>query len=102
MKPTRLTPAAIDEILEVKKLVNELYANVMSAYILNDSDTLAKAAAIEDSIDDFTHLMENNHIARLSAQVCTPDVGAHYLSLSSNVERIADHFMNVAKVITHL
>lgn len=96
------TPAAIDEILEVKKLVNELYANVMSAYIFNDRDALAKAAAIEDSIDDFTHLMEDNHIARLSAQVCTPDVGAHYLSLSSNVERIADHFMNVAKVITHL
>lgn len=96
------TPAAIDEILEVKKKVNELYANVMSAYIFNDRDALARAAAIEDSIDDFTHLMEDNHIARLSAQVCTPDVGAHYLSLSSNVERIADHFMNVAKVITHL
>jgi phosphate uptake regulator len=29
----------------------------------------------------------------------TPSVGAHYLSLSSNAERIADHLINIAKSI---
>lgn len=29
----------------------------------------------------------------------TPSIGAHYLSLSSNAERIADHLINIAKSI---
>ena len=40
--------------------------------------------------------MAANHIARLDAGVCTPDVGAQYLSLASNAERVADHLVNVA------
>jgi phosphate uptake regulator len=36
------------------------------------------------------------HIARLEKGACTADVGALYLALASNVERVADHFINVA------
>ena len=46
--------------------------------------------------------MEDNHIKRLSKGVCAPEVGAQYLSLSSNAERIADHLINVAKSIRSL
>ena len=40
--------------------------------------------------------MSSNHINRLAHGVCTADVGALYLALTSNVERISDHFINVA------
>ena len=43
--------------------------------------------------------MEENHISRLEKGICTPVVGAQYLSLSSNSERIADHLINVAKTM---
>ena len=29
--------------------------------------------------------------------ICSPDVGALYLELASNAERIGDHLVNVAK-----
>jgi len=31
--------------------------------------------------------------------ICTSDIGAQYMSLASNAERVADHFINVAKTI---
>ncbi|MBR3303406.1 MAG: hypothetical protein IKI67_04395 [Bacteroidales bacterium] len=39
---------------------------------------------------------------RMANGICTPSVGAQYLSLSSDVERIADHLINVAKSIRQL
>ena len=43
--------------------------------------------------------MTENHIRRLGGGLCTATVGAHFLALSSNAERVADHFMNVAKTV---
>jgi phosphate:Na+ symporter len=43
--------------------------------------------------------MESQHIQRLVAGQCTPQVGAEYISLAQNAERVADHFINVGKSI---
>ena len=43
--------------------------------------------------------MTERHIERLEKGECSPEVGAQFLSLSSTVERIADHYVNVAKTI---
>ncbi len=71
----------------------------MSAYENCDKTSLKKAYEIEEEIDRFTARMAENHIVRLNENACTPEVGAQYLSLSANVERIADHYINVAKTI---
>ncbi len=93
---------AIMEINTLQKLVSELYSFAVKAYEDEDFEALKQANAVEEKIDDFTKMMEDNHISRLSAGVCTPKVGSQYLSLSSNVERIADHLVNVAKSIRSL
>ena len=43
--------------------------------------------------------MAQTHIDRLNEGLCTPSVGAQYLSLSSNVERVADHLINVGNTV---
>ncbi len=90
------------EILELQSLVHSLYGCVIKAYSYNDRQALASAYEIEEKIDGFTAGMTESHIERLSANDCTPEVGAQYLSLSANVERIADHFINIAKSIKAL
>lgn len=90
------------EILELQSLVHSLYGCVIKAYSYNDRQALATAYEIEEKIDGFTAGMTESHIERLSANDCTPEVGAQYLSLSANVERIADHFINIAKSIKAL
>lgn len=93
---------ALNEILQLKDLIHKLYDKAIEAYKTEDLTVMAEANVIEEQIDDFTKMMEDNHISRLSAGVCTPNVGAHYLELSSNSERIADHLINVAKSIRNL
>ena len=43
--------------------------------------------------------MEENHIMRLNRGICTAIVGSQYMSLASNSERVADHFINMGKMV---
>ncbi len=87
------------EISQMKALLHRLYAFAMDAYTNENLEALDQANAIEEEIDDYTKRMEDGHIARLEKGICTPTVGAQYLELSSNAERIADHMINIAKSI---
>lgn len=73
----------------------------MDAYENEDMASFRQAEAVEDHIDDFTKGMEQSHIERLNEGICTATVDAQYLSLASNLERIADHLINVGKTINH-
>ena len=63
------------------------------------SDDAVGAYEIEERVDDVAEQMTANHIKRLSDGECTPEVGTQYLSLATNAERVADHYINVAKSI---
>lgn len=93
---------ALAEINRLRLLINKLYAEAMSAYSNENVVALEQANAIEDQIDDFTKAMEEQHIQRLSDGICSPLIGAQYLTLTTNAERVADHLINVAKSIRNI
>lgn len=90
---------AIADIEKVRLLIQELYNDVMYCYTNIDLEVLKKAFDVEEQIDQLTDQMVDAHIKRLNNGTCTAGVGAEYLLLVSNAERIADHFMNVGKTI---
>ena len=90
------------EISQLKELLHRLYEKALTAYRDEDLSALEKANEIEEEIDDYTRRMEEGHIARMEKGICTPSVGAQYLELSSNAERMADHMINLAKSIRSL
>ena len=91
--------SAVAEIKYLEEHIHALFTNAMKAYIDFDKNALDKAEEFENQVDNITNRMEDNHIIRLNDGVCSPLVGAQYLSLSINAERIADHFMNIAHTI---
>ena len=94
---------AVSEILKMEQLILALYKETMQAYHKLDLKALERANQIEEEeIDDYTEQMERNHIDRLVKGACTPSVGAEYLSLAQNSERIGDHLTNVGKTIRDL
>lgn len=93
---------AIAEIMKLEQMILNLYKETLQAYHKLDLEALERANKIEDEIDDFTDTMGRNHIERLVHGVCTPSVGAKYLSLAQNSERIADHLINIGKTIRDL
>ncbi|MBO4551806.1 MAG: Na/Pi cotransporter family protein, partial [Candidatus Methanomethylophilaceae archaeon] len=90
---------AIADIEKVRLLIQELYDSVMKSYSEVDLEELKRAFDIEEKIDVLTDQMVDDHIERLNNGTCTAGVGAEYLLLVSNAERIADHFLNVGKTI---
>ena len=90
------------EISQLKTLLHQLYDLAIISYQNENFAALGKANIVEEEIDDYAQRMEAGHISRMEKGICTPSVGAQYLELSSNAERIADHLINLAKSIRTL
>lgn len=95
----RFSEKAVSEIEELERLIRTLYEQVMLAYKDNDLAALDKSYAVEEQVDELAERMANNHVSRLSSGECTAEIGTQYLCVSTNVERVADHYINVAKVV---
>ena len=91
--------SAVSEVTYMAENIEKLYKEVMKAYADKDKNALSTAYSIEEEVDYITTRMEENHIVRLNQGICTAIVGAQYMSVASNSERIADHFINVGKMI---
>ncbi len=86
---------AVEEIKEVQGYVNDIYNIVADVYKKYDKSKVKKAEVIEEKVDVFTKKMEENHIDRMNKGECNAAVGAQYLQLASDVERVSDHLMNI-------
>lgn len=91
--------SAISEIAYMQEHIEKLFEKVIRAYTMKDKEALDEAYKIEDEVDRITSRMEENHIIRLNRGICTAIVGSQYMSLASNSERIADHFINMGKMV---
>ena len=86
---------ALKEIDELEGLINELYQVSVDIYNTGNRVKFLKAKAIEEQIDQLTGSMADKHIERLNAGICSANVGAQYLKLASDAERIGDHLINI-------
>lgn len=101
MEADKLTfsPKAISEIQTLKATITNLYDEVMKTYKEDTLDYIDKVNEYEESVDRQKEEMGEHHIERMNKGECTPEVGAIYLSLSSNAERVADHMTNIAYAV---
>lgn len=91
--------SAVSEVAYMREHIEALFDKVIRAYTKKDKDALQEAYKIEDEVDKITTRMEENHIIRLNKGICTAIVGSQYMSLASNSERVADHFINMGKMV---
>jgi phosphate:Na+ symporter len=81
-----------------KHIVNALEISIESF----ESDDIKKAESImgiEDRIDSLEKELRASHIRRLNNGACSATVGAVFLDIISNFERIGDHATNIAEVV---
>lgn len=91
--------SAISEVAYMQEHIEKLFEEVIKAYSTKDKEALSRAYQVENQIDRITTRMGENHILRLNQGICTAVVGSQYMSLASNSERVADHFINVGKMV---
>ena len=91
-----------EEIEQMREGVFSVYQSAMKAYMDINLDALEEANRYEELVDQLTEQMADRNVARLSNNEYNPVMGAEYLELASDSERIADHLINVGKTIRTL
>ncbi len=81
-----------------KYIVNALEISIES-FENNDIKKAKSIMGIENRIDSLEKELRASHIRRLNNGVCGATVGAVFLDIISNFERIGDHATNIAEVV---
>ncbi|MBR6692934.1 MAG: Na/Pi cotransporter family protein [Clostridia bacterium] len=95
-KNLSLSNGAKLQLEEAKAHLKTLYADAMETFTKRDKSLLAKVDITEKAMDDLKVSMETKHVARMEEGRCSAEVGAIFLSLASQLERVADHMTNIA------
>jgi phosphate:Na+ symporter len=90
------------ELEQLREKIDALYQATMKTYMDQDFDALIEVNRVEDQVDEMVARIEKMHLQRLMDGIYPASVGQVYQEFASDVERIADHFLNVAKSIRQL
>jgi phosphate:Na+ symporter len=98
-KKLEFSNEAKDELISMYKyIVNALEVSIES-FEKQDLKMAESIMAIEDRIDSLEKELRASHIRRLNNGGCSATVGAVFLDVISNFERIGDHATNIAEVV---
>jgi phosphate:Na+ symporter len=98
-KKLEFSREAKDELKSMYKyIVNALEVSIES-FEKQDLKKAESIMAIEDRIDSLEKELRASHIRRLNNGGCSATVGAVFLDVISNFERIGDHATNIAEVV---
>lgn len=93
------------ELTEMLELVNAMLERSLKVIPGTGSaasvDTLmTELFELENKVDDKEKELQQNHIERLTRQSCTPEAGMIFSDIASELERVADHALNIAAYMT--
>lgn len=92
---------AAEELHLLTEAVSEIINLAASAFVERRRDLAVKVEPLEETIDEMTKVIKNNHIDRVQSGACTIVTGFVYSDLLTNFERVADHCSNIALSVLH-
>lgn len=92
---TTLSDAAQIELREMFSSVHDLLNLAKTAFNSHDENRVIRAYALESRVDDMADLLHERHIDRLTKNLCSPQSGMLFSDTVSNLERVADHAINI-------
>jgi len=95
----RFSDAGLASLFELYDTVEESTDLVKRALTDYDKKLARQMFEKEKAIDKKTDQIRDEHIERLKTNDCKPDNGIFYLDMSSNLERIGDHCVNIAQSV---
>ncbi|MBQ0079780.1 MAG: Na/Pi cotransporter family protein [Eubacterium sp.] len=101
-KKLSLSPAATEDIKLFNAAVVEILTHTVDAFVNQDDAVAKNVEPLEQVIDEMSVLIKNRHIERLKSGECTIEMGFILASITTNMERIADHCSNLAIYIIQL
>ncbi|MCR4892525.1 MAG: Na/Pi cotransporter family protein [Lachnospiraceae bacterium] len=98
-KGSKFSKVAEKELGEFLDMVNQIVAWSIEIFAKDNDEHMLDVIRLEDEIDDMERDLQNRHVKRLEANICTPESGMIYSDILSGLERVADHATNIAFAI---
>lgn len=88
--------SAQQEFISMCETVEKCFRDSVKARETEEMEYIRNVVRLEDEVDTLEEELREKHIERLSAGKCTAEVGVIFLDAISNLERVADHAVNIA------
>ena len=85
------------EITALTAKVTMFVDEAQKFYIGRSERKLEELEAIEDSVDNDVDFMQEQHIRRMETGECSGEIGMLYVEILTDLERVADHALNIAQ-----
>ncbi len=97
MKENDLTFSQIakKELNSLNKIVMDMYDLTFLIFENEDKNLLKKLHELEDETDDLKRELSDAHFDRITKDECKVELTSYYSTLVSELERIADHLVNI-------
>lgn len=95
-KKINFSEAARRELSVLEDALIEMVDIAVDCFINDDALNALRVDPLEENIDDLCDTLKSHHIARVSTQECTIELGFVFNDIIVDYERIADHCSNIA------
>ncbi|MBO4286134.1 MAG: Na/Pi cotransporter family protein [Bacilli bacterium] len=86
---------AVGELDKMYNLIEEMFRLTNEVFIYHDSNALQALHEIEGKTDVSKKSLNDAHYERISKNECVMELSPFYTSLVSELERVADHLVNI-------
>lgn len=97
-REAKFSDKALDEMIELNNRVTRVLNSSLQGleeWCISDG-VMQLLEDEEQNVDDMTDALRRKHIERLKEHKCTPKSGVIFLESINNLERVADHSINIA------
>ena len=99
-RKTKYSDEAMEELKEYSQLIYDIIDNALIAFKdPEDEEALNIVLALEERIDKAEKKLRKLHIKRLKRNQCNARAGTIFIDILSNLERVADHSVNISTAI---
>ncbi len=93
----KFSEQANSDLMNMFEKVQEIFTMALEVLKTDDIALSERVLKYDDIIDELEISLRTGHIERLSQGACNGSYGATFLNIISNLERIGDHSVNIAK-----
>ena len=90
---------AKSELMDLFRRVDEIISDAVNALEANDAALAQDVWEKEKVIDSIEAKLRENHFKRLNEGTCSPASAVIYIEVLDNLERLADHAVNLADAV---
>ncbi|MCL2013487.1 MAG: Na/Pi cotransporter family protein [Oscillospiraceae bacterium] len=95
-KSMKMSAEAYDELKVLSEAAMDSVNHALETLETLNMDNLGKASIYEKRVDEIRDHCISKHIQRLEGEMCEPLAGVVYIDMVTDLERCADHAMNIA------